>query len=107
MVLVRGWNVSLGVGSWLDQLHRDALHRAGRVGLTGAVGRGFSFQIALVVLAGSAWFWSRAALAARFGINDGQRHGAAPPTFNWAAFIWLPRLMLVASFLVGIVITLL
>ena len=24
-----------------------------------------SFQIALVVLAGSAWFWSRAALAAR------------------------------------------
>jgi hypothetical protein len=31
-----------------------------------------SFQIALIVLATSAWFWSRAALAARFGINDQQ-----------------------------------
>ena len=30
-----------------------------------------SFQIGLVVLAGWAWFWSRAALAARFGIDDG------------------------------------
>ena len=29
-----------------------------------------SFQLAMVVLAGSAWFWSRAALAARFGIDD-------------------------------------
>ncbi|HJY48437.1 MAG TPA: hypothetical protein VJ349_07350 [Stellaceae bacterium] len=28
-----------------------------------------SFQLAMVVLAGSAWFWSRAALAARFGID--------------------------------------
>jgi hypothetical protein len=65
-----------------------------------------SFQISLVVLAGSAWFWSRAALAARFGIDDGTRHGAAPPTFNWMAFIWLPRLMLVASFVVGVVIAL-
>lgn len=63
-----------------------------------------SFPIALAVLAGSAWFWSRAALAARFGIDDGQRDGAAPPTFNWTAFTWLPRLMLAASFLFGVVI---
>ena len=63
-----------------------------------------SFPIALAVLAGSAWFWSRAALAARFGIDDWQRYGAAPADFNWAAFTWLPRLMLVASFLVGVVI---
>jgi hypothetical protein len=63
-----------------------------------------SFQIALVVLATSAWFWSRAALAARFGIEDRTRYGAAPLTFNWMAFTWLPRLMLVASFLVGAVI---
>src|SRR5215471_6175937 len=60
-----------------------------------------SFQVALVVLAGSAWFWSRAALAARFGIDDGRRCGAGSPDFNWTAFVWLPRLMLLASSLVG------
>src|ERR1700726_127027 len=64
----------------------------------------FSFQFALVVLAGSAWFWSRAALAARFGIDDGQRHGPGPPNFSWTAFPWLPRLMLAGSFLIGVVI---
>ena|SRR5208282_2256424 len=63
-----------------------------------------SFQITLVVLAGSAWFWSRAALAARFGIDDGQRSEAAPPNFSWTAFTWLPRLMLAVSFLIGVVI---
>jgi hypothetical protein len=63
-----------------------------------------SFEIALVVLAGSAWFWSRAALAARFGINDGQRQGTGSPNFNWTAFTWLPRLMLVGGFLIGAVI---
>lgn len=60
-----------------------------------------SFQLALVVLAGSAWFWSRAALAARFGINDHQRWDGAAANFDWTAFCWLPRLMLFASFLVG------
>ena len=70
----------------------------------GRVWPAISFPIALAVLAGSAWFWSRAALAARFGIDDGQRYGAVPADFNWAAFTWLPRLMLVASFLVGAVI---
>ena len=56
------------------------------------------------MLGGSAWFWSRAALAARFGIDDGQRSQASAPDFDWVAFTWLPRLMLVATFLVGVVI---
>jgi hypothetical protein len=63
-----------------------------------------SFQIALIVLGGSAWFWSRAALAARFGIDDGQRSGAANLDFNWTVFTWLPRLMLIGTFLVGALI---
>ena len=63
-----------------------------------------SFQIALIVLAGSAWFWSRAALAARFGIDDRQRYQAAPANFNWTAYTWLPRLMSVGGFLIGAVI---
>ena len=36
-----------------------------------------SFQLALIVFGGSAWFWSRAALAARFGIDDSQRRQPA------------------------------
>src|SRR6516162_1377190 len=60
-----------------------------------------SFQLAMVVLAGSAWFWSRAALAARFGIDDDPLLRPAAPDFDWTAYNWLPRLMLVASFLVG------
>jgi len=61
-----------------------------------------SFQLALLILGGSAWFWSRAALAARFGIDDRQRRGnGIEPSFDWAAFNWLPRLVLLATFLVG------
>ena len=60
-----------------------------------------SFQIALIVLAGSAWFWSRAALAARFGIDDDPQLRPAAPDFDWTAYTWLPRLMFVAGFLVG------
>jgi hypothetical protein len=41
-----------------------------------------SFQIALVVLAGSAWFWSRAALAARFGIDEDPQLRPAAPDFD-------------------------
>jgi hypothetical protein len=62
-----------------------------------------SFQIALMVLGGSAWFWSRATLAAQFGIDDGQRLGPVNPDFNWTAFTWLPRLVLIGTFLVGAV----
>jgi hypothetical protein len=65
-----------------------------------------SFQLALVVLAGLAWFWSRAALAARFGIDDRQRCDPANPNFDWTAFLWLLRLMLFVSFLTGAVIAL-
>ena len=39
----------------------------------GSTWAAFSFQFALVVLAGSAWFWSRAALSARYGLGESQR----------------------------------
>jgi hypothetical protein len=89
-----------GIGLTVPPQTRDMLAFLEDAGTWPAI----SFPIALTVLAGSAWFWSRAALAARFGINDGQRGGAAPSTFNWTAFDWLPRLMLAASFLFGVVI---
>jgi hypothetical protein len=89
-----------GIGLTVPPQTRDMLAFLEDAG----VWRAISFPIALAVLPGSAWFWSRAALAARFGIDDGQRHGALPADFDWAAYRWLPRLMLVASFLVGAVI---
>jgi hypothetical protein len=89
-----------GIGLTVPPQTRDMLAFLEDAGIWSAI----SFPIALAVLAGSAWFWSRAALAARFGIDDWQRYGAAPAEFNWTAFTWLPRLMLVASFLVGVVI---
>src|SRR5262244_1712183 len=88
-----------GIGLTVPPQTRDMLAFLEGDGIWPAI----SFQIALVVLAGSAWFWSRAALAARFGIDDRQRTGAGAANFNWTAFIWLPRLMLAASFLVGVV----
>ncbi len=89
-----------GIGLTVPPQTRDMLAFLEDAGIWPAI----SFPIALAVLAGSAWFWSRAALAARFGIDDWQRYGAAPAEFNWTAFTWLPRLMLVGSFLVGVVI---
>jgi hypothetical protein len=89
-----------GIGLTVPPQTRDMLAFLEDSGIWPAI----SFPIALAVLAGSAWFWSRAALAARFGIDDWQRYGAAPAEFNWTAFTWLPRLMLVGSFLVGVVI---
>jgi hypothetical protein len=71
---------------------------------TNRVWAAISFQLALIVFGGSAWYWSRAALAARFGIDDRQRSSAQTPNFDWVAFTWLPRLMLIATFLVGVVI---
>jgi hypothetical protein len=56
------------------------------------------------VFAGSAWFWSRSALAARFGIDDNPQNRPAAPDFDWTAYTWLPRLIFVAGFLVGVVI---
>jgi hypothetical protein len=91
-----------GIGLTVPPQTRNMLAFLDESGLWPAI----SFQIALIVLAGSAWFWSRAALAARFGIDDWQRYGAAPAEFNWTAFTWLPRLMLVGSFLVGAVMAL-
>lgn len=73
---------------------------------TDSIWSGVSFQIALVVLGGFAWFWSRAALAARFGVDDRQRDGASTADFDWTAFTWLPRLVLVGGFLIGALIAL-
>ena len=56
-----------------------------------------SFQLALIVLAGSAWFWSRAALAARFGIDDNPQNRPPAPDFDWPAYTWLPRLIFAAG----------
>ena len=63
-----------------------------------------TFLIVLIVLAASAWFWSRA--AARFGIDDAQRYKEGRRSFDWFAFTWLPRLMLAGSFLVGAIMAL-
>jgi hypothetical protein len=70
----------------------------------GRVWPGVSFELALIVLASSAWFWSRAALAARFGVDDRQRRAAGTPNFDWTAFAWLPRFMLFGGFAIGAVI---
>jgi hypothetical protein len=72
----------------------------------GRVWAGVSFQFALLVLAGSAWFWSRAALAARFGLSDGHRSPSSNGQFDWFAFIWLPRLTVAGAFAGGIVMAL-
>jgi hypothetical protein len=64
-----------------------------------------SFQISLLILGISTWYWSRAALAARFGIDDIRRANEDPESeFGWTAFTWLPRMMLAATFLVGVVL---
>ena len=62
-----------GIGLTLPPQTRDMLAFLD----TNRVGAAISFQLALVVFGGSAWFWSRAALAARFGIDD---FAASPAT---------------------------
>jgi hypothetical protein len=59
-----------------------------------------SFLISLGIFGVSAWYWSRAALAARFGISD-ERSGPEGSRFDWVAFTWLPRLILLAAFAIG------
>src|SRR5262249_42612855 len=63
----------------------------------------FSLPFALLVLAGSAWFWSRALLAARFGVDDCQRSGSETK-FDWVAFKWLPRIVMLGGFTIGLVL---
>jgi hypothetical protein len=64
-----------------------------------------SFQISLLILGISTWYWSRAALAARFGIDDSRRPNGDPESeLGWTAFTWLPRILMVATFLVGVVL---
>jgi hypothetical protein len=74
-----------------------------------------SFQLSFVVLALSAWFWSRAALAARFGINDSyearqdlatSREATPHRSANRTVYIQLPRLLLGFTGLVALYLTL-
>ena len=89
-----------GIGLTVPPQTHDMLAFLGADRIWGAA----SFQLALAVLGGSAWFWSRAVLAARFGINDRQRSGTSDAGFDWTAFTWLPRLVLVGTFLLGVAI---
>jgi hypothetical protein len=61
----------------------------------------FVLQFALGFLALSAWYWARAALAARFGVDDTleARAGLAPS--SKAAFDAVPRLVFLAGVLLG------
>ena len=89
-----------GLGLTLPPQTRDMLAFLDKDRVWGAI----SFQIALGFLAFSGWFWSRAALAARFGIDDKARFDAATANFNWMAFTWLPRFTLIGGFFIGAVI---
>ena len=87
-----------GLGLTVPPQTRDMLAFLGGDHVWAAI----SFQLALVVLGGSAWFWARAVLAARFGINDHQRGSGLDSTgFDWTAYNWLPRLVLLVTFLIG------
>jgi hypothetical protein len=74
-----------------------------------------AFNIALMLLAFAAWFWARALLAARFEVPDAPDRraamigpapsggkGAASPSINPIAFLWLPRLLFVAAALFAV-----
>jgi hypothetical protein len=74
-----------------------------------------AFNIALMLLAFAAWFWARALLAARFEVSDAPApraamispapsggKGAASPSINPIAFLWLPRLLFVAAALFAV-----
>jgi hypothetical protein len=90
-----------GIGLAVPPQTRDMLAFLG----TGRTGAAVGFYVGLAVLGGTAWFWSRAALAARFAIDDRERRGSPDASFDWGAFAWLPRLVLAATFLVGSVRT--
>jgi hypothetical protein len=65
-----------GIGLTVPPQTRDMLAFLEDAG----VWRAISFPIALAVLAGSAWFWSRAALAARSGSTTGSGVELCLPT---------------------------
>jgi hypothetical protein len=65
------------------------------------------FHLALAFLALSAWYWSRALLAARFGMPDDERQRAArlnavAPQVTLRAYDIVPRLMYILSVLIGL-----
>src|SRR5215472_2206154 len=64
------------------------------------------FHIALALLAFTAWYWSRAVLAARFEVRDDRsaRAGLAQRALpvDRHAFEWVPRLLFLAAALLGV-----
>ncbi len=66
------------------------------------------FQVALLFLAWAAWFWSRAALNAEFGIRDSQRaifDASGLTKEEKAAWRWGPRALFTAVAATGLLIT--
>lgn len=66
-----------------------------------SIGSAIAFQASLFVLAMSGWYWSRAALAARFGIDDSMTSPPPGSNIDWSAYKYLPRLILGVGFAVG------
>jgi hypothetical protein len=71
-----------------------------------------ALHVALAVLALSTWFWSRAVIGARFGIDDNmldretKLNGSAARA-DRIAFIWLPRVLFGVAALLGLFLLLL
>ncbi len=62
-----------------------------------------SLHLALIFLGFGAWYWSRAALAARFGVDDTpQARAALPPGLSPGAFNAVPRILFLAAATIGL-----
>jgi hypothetical protein len=62
----------------------------------------FRLQFALGALAVCAWYWARAALAARFGVDDTLEARAGLEDHRRAAFDAVPRIVFLAGVLLGV-----
>ncbi len=67
-----------------------------------SIGNTILFQLALALLALSAWYWSRALLAARFDVPDNAAARRALPDVAPRAYDLVPRLMYVLAVLLGL-----
>jgi hypothetical protein len=64
----------------------------------GTVWREAAFHLALIGLGFNAWYWARAALAARFGADDTpQARQQLAPVVSLGAYTALPRILLIAA----------
>lgn len=87
----------------------DDMLAALAVGTVHGVSAGFMFQLSLALVAVSCWYWSRAALSARFGASNNRAArnslattGLGPgPIVNKTAIDYLPRLLFLLAVLLG------